>query len=238
VRVRLRYTERGKVRFVSHRDLARVWERAIRKAELPIAYSEGFSPRPRLHFGLALSVGHESDAEFLDIDLREDVDVAELPVRLTPCLPDGVDVTAAAVVADNEAALQAVVTSVTWSFELDCDAADARERLERLMARDEVVLTVQRKGKDQQVDLRPVILDAVVLDDMVHDGTEDGNVRLRVDLATSGRSVRPAELLAAFEPPLRADRVCRLEQWMNIDGVRRPPLPADPSRSPAASTAG
>jgi radical SAM-linked protein len=237
VRVRLRYTERGKVRFLSHRDLARVWERAIRKADLPIAYSEGFSPRPRLHFGLALSVGHESDAEFLDIDLREDVDVAELPLRLTPCLPDGVDVTAAAVVAGNEAALQAVVTSVTWSFALDCDAADARERLERLMARDEVVLAVQRKGKDQQVDLRPMILDAAVHEGG-GDGADDGNVRLQVDLATSGRSVRPAELLAAFEPPLRADRVCRLEQWMNIDGVRRPPLPADPSRSPAASTAG
>jgi Uncharacterized protein conserved in bacteria (DUF2344) len=146
------------------------------------------------------------------------------------------------VVADNEPALQAVVTSVTWSFELDCDAIDARERLERLMARDEVVLTVQRKGKDQQVDLRPVILDAVILDASVHDGLVDVggdvDVRLRVDLATSGRSVRPAELLAAFEPPLRADRVCRLEQWMNIDGVRRPPLPADPLRSPAASTAG
>jgi radical SAM-linked protein len=233
MRVRLRYTERGKVRFLSHRDLARVWERAIRKAELPIAYSEGFSPRPRLHFGLALSVGHESDAEFLDIDLREDVVVAELPARLTPCLPDGVDVTAAAVVADNEAALQAVVSSVTWSFQLDCDAADARERLDRLMARDEVQLSVQRKGKDQQVDLRPLILEASILD-----GTGDGTVRLQVDLATSGRSVRPAELLAAFEPPLRAERVCRLEQWMNIDGVRRPPLPADPSRSPAASAAG
>ena len=136
-------------------------------------------------------------------------------------------------VADNEPALQAVVTSVTWSFALDCDAAEARDRLERLLARDEVVLTVQRKGKDQQVDLRPMILDATV-----RRGAGDGTVELRVDLATSGRSVRPAELLAAFEPPLRADRVCRLEQWMNIDGVRRPPLPADPSRSPAASTAG
>jgi radical SAM-linked protein len=231
MRVRLRYTERGKVRFLSHRDLARVWERAIRKAELPIAYSEGFSPRPRLHFGLALSVGHESDAEFLDIDLREDVDVGELPARLTPCLPDGVDVTSAAVVADNEAALQAVVTSVTWSFDLDCDAGDARDRLDRLMARAEVLLGVERKGKEQQVDLRPMILDASVSED-------SEGVRLRVDLATTGRSVRPAELLAAFEPPLRADRVCRLEQWMNIDGVRRPPLPADPSRSPAARAAG
>jgi radical SAM-linked protein len=229
--VRIRYTEQGKVRFLSHRDLARVWERAIRRAELPIAYSEGFSPRPRLHFGLALSVGHESLAEFLDIDLRESVDVETLPARLSPCLPEGVDVTAAAVVADNEPALQAVVSSVTWSFAVEGDPETVRATLDRLLARYEVLLTVERKGKDQPVDLRPLILDATV------DRADDaGASELRVDLATSGRSVRPAELLAAFEPPLRASRVCRLEQWMNIDGVRRPPL-ADPSRSPAHALA-
>ena len=66
MRVRLRFTKLGKLRFLGHRDLARCWERAIRKAELPIAYSEGFSPRPRMHFGLALPTGCESEAEYGD----------------------------------------------------------------------------------------------------------------------------------------------------------------------------
>ncbi|MDZ7732520.1 MAG: TIGR03936 family radical SAM-associated protein [Acidimicrobiia bacterium] len=69
MRVRLRYTKLGRVRFIGHRDVARVWERAWRKARLPIAYSEGFSPRPKMHFGLALSTGYESWAEYVDIDL-------------------------------------------------------------------------------------------------------------------------------------------------------------------------
>ena len=61
--VRLRYAKVGKVRWTSHRDAARIWERALRRAELAVAYTEGFSPRPRLHFGLALPTGYESDAE-------------------------------------------------------------------------------------------------------------------------------------------------------------------------------
>ena len=69
MRIRVRFVKVGKVRWTSHRDLARVWERAIRRVALPVAYSQGFSPRPKMHFGLALSTGHESLAEYLDIDL-------------------------------------------------------------------------------------------------------------------------------------------------------------------------
>ena len=68
MRVRIRYTVTGKIRFLGHRDVARAWERALRRAGQPVAYSEGFSPRPKLHFGLALSVGHESLAEYVDVD--------------------------------------------------------------------------------------------------------------------------------------------------------------------------
>jgi radical SAM-linked protein len=65
--VRIRFSKRGKVRFISHRDVARAFERAFRIEQLPLAFTEGFSPRPKVSFGLALSVGHESDAEYLDV---------------------------------------------------------------------------------------------------------------------------------------------------------------------------
>ena len=67
--VRLRFTKLGKVRFVSHRDLARAFERAFRIEQLPLAFTQGFSPRPKVSFGLALGVGHESVAEYLDFEL-------------------------------------------------------------------------------------------------------------------------------------------------------------------------
>ena len=65
--VRLRYAKRGKIRWISHRDVARALERAFRITELPLAFTGGFSPRPRVSFGLALSTGHESDAEYVDL---------------------------------------------------------------------------------------------------------------------------------------------------------------------------
>jgi radical SAM-linked protein len=67
MRVRLRFAKVGKVRWTSHRDVARMWERALRRIRLPLAYTQGFSPRPKVSFGLALSTGHESVAEYLDI---------------------------------------------------------------------------------------------------------------------------------------------------------------------------
>src|SRR3954468_7399231 len=115
----MRFAKTGKVRWTSHRDVARMWERAIRRGQLPIAYSEGFSPRPKVHFGLALSTGHEGLAEYLDIDLDADesaIDVDGLPALLTPALPSGVDATAAVVIPPGTPSLQQAVTSCSWQL--------------------------------------------------------------------------------------------------------------------------
>ena len=74
-RLRLRFTKAGKIRFTSHRDVARMWERALRRSGLPVAYSQGFAPHPLLSFGLALPTGCESTAEYLDVT-ASDVDEA------------------------------------------------------------------------------------------------------------------------------------------------------------------
>ena len=87
MRIRFRFAKLGKIRCTSQRDVARMWERALRRAGLPLAYTEGFSPRPQLSFGLALPTGCESVAEYLDVALDDDraetagVDVAALPGR-------------------------------------------------------------------------------------------------------------------------------------------------------------
>ena len=155
MRLRLRFTKLGKIRFLGHRDLARCWERAIRRAELPIAYSEGFSPRPKVHFGLALPTGAASIAEYLDIDLREPIDITGLASTLSEMLPVGVDVTAVSVVERSATALQAAVTSVTWEFGLTgVDAAQAADLVAELLARTEVPLTIERKGKRITEDVR------------------------------------------------------------------------------------
>lgn len=116
-RIRLRFTKTGKIRWTSHRDVARMWERAFRRVGLPLAYSAGFSPRPKVSFGLALPTGHESVAEYLDLDLVDDApDLHGAVPALTAALPAGVEVTAAALIDPRARSLQESVVTSTWQW--------------------------------------------------------------------------------------------------------------------------
>jgi radical SAM-linked protein len=223
-RLRVRFTKLGKVRFLGHRDLARVWERTTRRAGLDVAYSEGFSPRPRLSFGLALSTGYESLGEYLDIDLwTVPADLAALPGRLSSLLPEGIDVSAACLVERSEPSLQQAVTSCSWQIDVSDRAPDdLAEVVARALAAPQLVHERERKGQVVVDDLRPQILALVV------EGLIDGSstVRLTAELGTQPRTLRPAELLAALDPPVTEGRVRRTHQWMTRDGARREVLPA------------
>ena len=123
--LRVRFGKCGKVRFTSHRDVARIWERALRRAKINVVYTQGFSPRPRVSFGLALATGHESQAEYLDVDLVDEpvgnhsVWAAELGERLDRVLPEGIDVLATTTVDRSADSLQQAVESCTWSIEIN-----------------------------------------------------------------------------------------------------------------------
>jgi radical SAM-linked protein len=220
--VRVRFTKLGKIRFTSHRDVARIFERAFRRAAVPVAYTEGFSPRPKIAFGLALSTGHESLAEYLDIALQNpgDVDVTELPGRLSPALPAGLDVVAAAPVQPGDASLQEAVTSCTWRIELrDTELARADALVDTALAADELVLTRIRKGKEVTDDLRPAVLSLAI-----DRSTDAASVALLAELATQPRGLRPNELLQVLDATLEEGRVLRIAQWVTRDGVRAEPL--------------
>ena len=219
--VRLRFTKLGKVRFVGHRDVARLFERALRKTDVRVAYTEGFSPRPKIAFGLALSTGHESLAEYLDIALPEDrdVDVSDLPGRLSPALPPGIDVVAAERVGAGDASLQEAVTSCTWRIEVvGIDDPTADRLVASTIDAPELVLTRTRKGKEVTDDLRPAVLSLAV------DGPTERGMALLTELATQPRGVRPNELLQVIDPTIEAGRVLRIAQWATRDGVRGEPL--------------
>jgi len=237
-RVRFRFTKVGKVRFTSHRDVARLWERALRRAELPVALTEGFSPRPKVHFGLALPTGYESDGEYLDVDLRkpeaEALDLAELPERLSPLLPPGLDVVAAADVDPRADSLQQAVTSCGWSIEaVGPTPAQAAAEVARILAAEVVEVVRQRKGKELTDDIRPDILTVEVVGPLLGvdgDGGTDGAVIgtvLAAELATQPRGLRPSELLSAFGPAPEEGHVRRTHQWITVDGARHEPLVTD-----------
>ena len=229
--VRLRYSKRGKVRFVGHRDVARGFERAFRIVGLPLAFTLGFSPRPKVSFGLALSVGHESDAEFLDVELSEPIDLDGLPEALTGALPEGIVVTGVAALADRAPALQEAVTAVEWQIEVTAPDGDAPAPfvVARLaaatMAAPSVCVLRTRKGRETEADIRPALRRIDVL------GASEYGVRLEVEVSTQPVGVRAGEVLAALGDELAERRVLRTGQWIERGGARLEPLAADPRRA-------
>lgn len=233
-RLRIRFSKLGKVRFTSHRDVARIWERAFRRAELRLAYSEGFSPRPKLSFGLALSTGHESLGEYLDAELATgtegevDVDGDGLATLLSTCLPAGLDAVALAPIAPRTVSLQADVTSCTWVIGIDgASPAQAVEAVDGVLAATELIATIRRKGEATTGDLRPGLHELAVLDGFPlgsADGADPGSVVLHARLATQPHAVRPGDLVGALFPKGRERRVVRMNQWIESDGARREPL--------------
>ncbi len=220
--VRIRYAKVGKVRFLSHRDMARVVERAVRRAGLPVAYSQGFSPRAKLHFGLALSTGYESYAEYLDVDFdgaAEDLPEAEAVAGLLqPHVPPGIEVTASRTLEPGTPSLQDAVTSSTWEFSLlDSSIDELTACANRLLEADELPVELVRKGKQVREDLRPLLLSMDVERD--HQGS-----RLIVELGTKPRSVRPSELLDVMSLDEQPAGVIRTHQWIQSDGERREPI--------------
>jgi radical SAM-linked protein len=236
--VRVRFTKRGKVRFISHRDVARAFERAFRIEALPLAFTLGFSPRPKVSFGLALSVGHESVAEYLDVELREPLDADALPDRLSDALPEGIDVTGAARLIDRAPALQEAVTLVAYRITVS-DADDRIVGTDLLGPAVEVArtsstlpVTRTRKGRESTDDIRPAIRTIELAVD------HDGSPALELTLSTQSRGARPREVLDALSGHgivLTERRVLRTAQWIERDGARLEPLEADVlARAPEA----
>ncbi len=225
MKLRVRFTEEGKIRFLSHRDVARIMERSFRKLRLPVAYSQGFSPRPKFSFGLALSVAHESDAEYLDVELVTPVDLEDLPNQLTQSLPDGLTVVAVEILEPGSTSLQQAIVCCRWNIEvLGAPLPDVTVAVADLLASSEHLLERTRKGKASIVDVRPAILELEVM------GPTDTGVQLKALLATEGTSLRPSELVRVLTENLEEGRVRRTHQFTMVDGKRCEPIEApDPS---------
>jgi radical SAM-linked protein len=225
--VRIRFTKRGKVRFISHRDVARAFERAFRIEQLPLAFTQGFAPRPKVSFGLALSVGYESDAEYLDVQLAEAVSVDAVTGPLSAALPEGVEVIGVGALAERAPALQESVTAVRYEVTVtgvddrSVAADEVATAVDRALAQPSLPVTRTRKGREVTEDLRSIVRVMSVLD-----VGELGPV-LDLELSTQPRGARPTEVLTAVDGGLVERRVLRTNQWIERGGARLEPLEAD-----------
>jgi radical SAM-linked protein len=155
-RVRLRFAKRGRLRFLSHRDVARSFERAVRRAGVPVSHSHGFSPHPRLSWVGAAPTGTASEAEYLEMGLTREVDLAELVAALDAALPAGIDIVDAAVA--EGASLPDRIDASRWTIELPGVAPEAlRAALEALLARDSVIVERVTPSGRRQIDVRAAV---------------------------------------------------------------------------------
>ena len=160
-RIRVRFAKRGRLRFLSHRDVARSVERAVRRAGIPVAHSHGFSPHPRLSWIGAAPTGAASEAEYMEIGLTRPLDPADLAAALDAALPDGLDVLAATEAEGTPLAER--IDASEWRIELPGISLDElRRAVVALEAADAVVVERVTPSGRRQIDVRGALVGVIV----------------------------------------------------------------------------
>ena len=155
MRIRITFAKQGALRYTGHLDLQRLWERAARRAELPLAYSKGFHPQPKMNLAAALPLGFSSRCELLDMRLEHEIILEGLPERLNNTLPPGIQVTNVEEVEERAPALQTQVASAEYEVTLTESApgSDLKRRIDSVLESESIIR--ERRGK--RYDLRPLI---------------------------------------------------------------------------------
>ena len=237
-RIRVRFAKRGRLRFLSHRDVARSVERAVRRAGIPVSHSHGFSPHPRLSWIGAAPTGVASEAEYLEIGLTRPMDPAALAAALDTALPDGLDVLAAAVAEGTPLAER--IDASEWRIALPgVSGDDLRHAVAALEAADAVVVERVTPSGRREVDVRGAVVVAHVSEGAAqagaapetagHEGAGDSDPFVPPSSLPPGAAV--CAILTAVvrqtTPAVRPDDVLGA---LDVVAGLKPPIPAKATR--------
>jgi len=201
-RLRVTFTKGESIRYISHLDLARAMERAFRRAELPLVYSQGFNPRPKLAFGSALPLGVMGREEMLDVWLSPSLAPGDFVTRMASKLPAGIRILNAWEVDLHLPSLQASMQWAEYEVHLCSEVSGLEPRIAELLAQETLPRQRQHKGKVQTYDLRPLIADIWLV--------PGDRRRLGMKLANrSGATGRADQVLAALG---LAGETCAIER--------------------------
>jgi radical SAM-linked protein len=194
--VQVRYAKRGRMRFASHRDIARAVERGVRKAGLPIAYSAGFTPHPKISYAGAAATGVASEAEYLELAFTSPCDPEDVRARLDAALPDGIDVIEVAE-RGHEPSLAHLEAS-QWQLTLPgVPAAAAQQAIGAFLATSQVEVERLTKKGTRRMDARAAVI-SMELDRRAIAAQPDGCGILRMVVRHTTPAVRPDDILVAL----------------------------------------
>lgn len=206
MRVHITFSKTGALRYTGHLDLQSLWERAVRRADLPLAYSQAFHPQPKIFFASALPLGFSSRCEIVDLRFIRDVDVADLPGRLQAVMPSGIRVHAAAVIDDKAPALQTQLISAEYEVTLIAQGSTdspplSQQKLKQITEDILAVSTLLRERRGKKYDLRPLIEELTVI--------SENRILMRLS-ARPGATGRPEEVLAEMGIEIENTRIERV----------------------------
>jgi radical SAM-linked protein len=235
-RIRLKYAKRGRLRFTSHRDFARAFERALRRAEVPMAYSAGFSPHPKISYVGAAPTGVASEGEYLEIGLSRRMDIEAVRAAIDLVLPDGLDIVdVVEAVIGSAGSLPDRMQAGHWQVELTGVSVDQlASALAQFMAAAEALVSRLTKDGRREIDARGAVVWARATPpgpEAAEVGEERAILEMVVKLATP--AVRPDDVLAALAnvaglAPSAPPRAVRLAQGpLDNSGCVGDPFAAD-----------
>lgn len=189
-RLRITFAKTGQMRYTGHLDLHRTWERTIRRARLPLAYSQGFNPHPKINLASALPLGFTSEQEIIDIWLEQELPIPEVWMALEKAVPPGIQISEVEPVGEHMPSLQTTLQASDFVITLLEPVPGLDQKVSSLISAS--ALPRERRGKDY--DLRPLVINLHRIDD-----DEVGRARLYARLmAREGSTGRPEEVLAAL----------------------------------------
>ena len=170
--IRVKYKKEDEMIFISHLDLQRLLQRAFRRAKINLSYSEGFNPHPKMSYGNALALGVESQGEYVDIEIEDDIEVKEFLERINEQLPDGIKFVKGQEIDPKTPSLSSIIVYGEYIFNIDLEVPLSKEfvksRVLNFVKSEEIIVTkTNKKGRKVEVDIRPLIknFDLVSLDD-------------------------------------------------------------------------
>jgi radical SAM-linked protein len=193
--LRLLFSKNPQIKYISHLDLSLTWERALRRAQIPLAYSQGFNPRPKMQFASGLPLGTSGTSEIVDIILTEPVQSEEVLARIRAALPAGIGLHSAREVPLKSPTLQQLLRQAEYEVWVETDLSEVTlaRRIADLLAADRVVQARLRRRRAEEVDLRPW------LHELQLDAVGDGKAKLIMRLAAGQfGNLRPEDVLKAL----------------------------------------
>lgn len=188
------FVRKGPTSYIGHLDLKAVFERALRRTDLPMLYSQGFNPRPMIVFALPLGVGINTEGDYIDVSMEVPVKPEEFMEKINSKLPDGLEVISAVSLDEPKNSLMSVVSVAEYRIE----APGITKYMEDIFAMEKIETTKKSKGKEVMVDIKPLLLE-------ITDTSEADSVQYMC-YAGSTKNLRPDVLLKAMTELIGYDK--------------------------------